>query len=134
MKHKLGYLGLAGLLCGGMCALGIPLIAVGLSMLGLGWMMGGVMRYVMFVMFAGMYSYGLYSAYHIHRKKKVLGSALIAGVLLISVVAGWLPLMFTWIVLLLLVFAWIWSLQLLRKAQLCEESVMCDSQNRSNEK
>lgn len=91
--------GLVGVCCSSLCFLGLPLLAMGSSALGLGWLLNDTLMRIMLLMFLAMYGAGNIGAFLIHRRRGPGMVACLGAILLVGVAwhkfspwAGWLAL------------------------------------------
>lgn len=117
MKRWWSAASLAGVCCSSLCFLGLPLLAMWASALGLGWLSSdGVMR-AMLLMFLAMFGVGMVGAYRVHRRRGPAVAAVMGFLLLAGTAWHKLPHAFGWLALGLLVFAWLWDWRLVKRGQ-----------------
>jgi hypothetical protein len=114
MKPLWRIVSFLGLSCTGLCTLGLPLLAVLVPALGLGWPLGKWVMRAMLAMFLGMYGLGTLAARRHHHHTGPLWSAIGGGTLLVLTAWHLLPHAFGWLALGALAASWCWDWSLLR--------------------
>jgi hypothetical protein len=124
MKSRWRILSFVGLSCSALCMLGLPLLALLASSMGLRWSPGDGLMRVMVVMFLGMYGMGTLVARRHHHRIAPLWLAVLGVALLLLTVWHAVPHTTGWLALALLTVSWCWDWGLLRG---CHESRTHDS-------
>jgi uncharacterized membrane protein len=115
MEKRWRIVSLVGISCSSLCMLGLPLLAVWLPVMRLGWLLNeGIMRW-MLMMFMLMFAAGVVSAYQRHRNRLPAIFAVIGGFLMIAVAWHALPHGAGWPGLVSVAVAWVWDWWLMRK-------------------
>ena len=110
----LHHLGMVGMLCGSLCFLGVPLLAVALAALGVPWAMSDGLWAAMLAMSALMFGAAALGNYLRHRNPRPLALGACAAILLACAVLVPLPKAFGWVGLAGLVGSWAWDGRLAR--------------------
>lgn len=126
MKTGWTVTGLAGVCCASFCFLGLPLLAMWASALGLGWLSNDSVMRVMLIMFLAMYGTGSVSAYLAHRRASPGMTAIIGAVLSLGTAWHKFPHVAGWLGLAILLGAWFWDWRLVKKGGR-HESTACHS-------
>lgn len=116
--------GLVGVCCSSLCFLGLPLLAMGLSVLGLGWLLNDTVMRAMLFMFLAMYGAGHIGAFLIHRRRGPGMVASLGGLLLLGVAWHKFPSWGGWLALGSLFGAWWWNWRLVKRGE-THDSMAC---------
>lgn len=114
MHHRSSLLSLSGLLCGGLCGVGMPLLAVVVPVDRLGWLHDGRVRWPLLAVSVGMYGYGLASNRRRHGIWGPFAAGAAGAAFLFLEAAGVSPAGARWVGPGVLLSAWIWDWRLIR--------------------
>ncbi|MBK8871780.1 MAG: MerC domain-containing protein [Elusimicrobia bacterium] len=114
MKSWWNITSLGVVCCTSFCFLGLPILAIWTSALGLGWLSNNSVMRAMSPMFLAIYGVGSISAYLTHRRAGPGMTAIIGAVL--SLGAAWhkFPHAAGWLGLAILLGAWFWDWRLVK--------------------